>query len=361
MRTCDCAIVRALREPDRLDQFSMAEWDTLIRQGRRADLLARLHGLVQEKNLLASLPEAPRAHLQAARVVADKQATAVAWEVRKIRAAIAHTGAPLILLKGAAYCMAALAAGRGRVFSDVDILVPRQRINHVEAALMLHGWVATQHDAYDQRYYRTWMHEIPPLLHIRRLSVIDVHHAILPETARLRPDPALLLAAAQPIADEPGVYTLAPADMVLHSASHLFCGEFGHGLRDLSDIDLLLREFGTVAGFWDGLVARAQSLDLARPLYYALHWATRLFATPVPPIVLREIDACARPSTPVKTLMNALLQRTLAPDHASCRDALSVPARALLYARAHWLRMPPHLLAYHLAHKALFPPRAATN
>lgn len=361
MHTADCAIIRALREPAGLVQASAGEWDAIIRQGRRADLLARLHWTLEQTGVLNALPEATRAHLESAQVIARKQASAVTWEVRKIRQALVNIGTPLILLKGAAYCMSGLMASQGRVFSDIDIMVPKTYIYQVEAALMLHGWVATQHDAYDERYYRTWMHEIPPLMHIKRLSVIDVHHAILPETARLRPDPALLLAAAQPIADEPGVYTLAPADMVLHSASHLFCGEFEHGLRDLSDIDLLLREFATVAGFWDGLVPRAQSLDLARPLYYALHWATQLFATPVPPLVLREIGACARPSTSVKTLMNALLQRTLAPDHASCRDVLSVPARGLLYARAHWLRMPAHLLAYHLAHKALFPPRAATN
>ncbi|GBL44238.1 hypothetical protein SFMTTN_0033 [Sulfuriferula multivorans] len=361
MHTADCAIIRALREPTGLVQASAGEWDVIIRQGRRADLLARLHWTLEQTGVLNTLPEATRAHLESAQVIARKQAGAVKWEVRKICQALVNIGAPLILLKGAAYCMGGLMASQGRIFSDVDIMVPKTCIDQVEAALMLHGWVATQHDAYDQRYYRTWMHEIPPLMHLKRQSVIDVHHAILPETARLKPDPALLLAAAQAIPSEPGLFTLAPADMVLHSASHLFCGEFEHGLRDLSDIDLLLREFDTVAGFWDDLVPRAQRLDLARPLYYALHWAVRLFATPVPSPVLHEIDACARPSTPAKQLMNTLLQRALVPDHVSCHDALSVPARGLLYARAHWLRMPAHLLAYHLAHKALFPPHSAAN
>ncbi len=361
MHPNDCLVVRALRGTLPLESLRMNEWDLLIRQGRKAGLLARLHWQWAQTGQIQQVPEAALAHLLSARVIADKQALAVRWEVSQIRTTLLPIGVPLTLLKGAAYCLSGLVAGRGRVFSDVDILVPKTHIAQVESALKMRGWVATQHDAYDQRYYRNWMHEIPPLVHLKRLSVIDVHHAILPETARLKPNPALLLAAVQAIPAETDLFTLAPADMVLHSASHLFCGEFEHGLRDLSDIDLLLREFGTVAGFWDGLVARAQRLDLARPLYYALHWAVQLFATPVPSPVLREIDACARPSMPVNTLMNALLQRALAPDHASCHDALSVPARGLLYARAHWLRMPPHLLAYHLAHKALFPPRAAAN
>ncbi|WP_311964411.1 nucleotidyltransferase family protein, partial [Acinetobacter baumannii] len=96
--------------------------------------------------------------------------------------------------------MAGLDAGRGRLFSDVDILVPKPRLDEVEAALMLHGWASTHLDPYDQRYYREWMHEIPPKVHVRRGISIDVHHAIMPETAADRPDPDLLRAAAIPIA-----------------------------------------------------------------------------------------------------------------------------------------------------------------
>ena len=70
----------------------------------------------------------------------------------------------------------------------------------VEGALMLHGWSTTHHDAYDQRYYRKWMHELPPLKHNTRGTVLDVHHAILPVTARLKPDSRKLLAASRPIA-----------------------------------------------------------------------------------------------------------------------------------------------------------------
>ncbi|MES2405920.1 MAG: nucleotidyltransferase family protein [Pseudomonadota bacterium] len=361
MHPADCLIVRALRDTLQLTSLPMREWDLLIRQGRKAGLLARLHWQWTQSGQIKQVPEAALAHLQSARIIADKQALAVRWEVSQIRTTLLSIGVPLTLLKGAAYGLSGLAAGRGRVFSDVDMLVPKTHIALVEAALKMRGWVATQHDAYDQHYYRNWMHEIPPLVHLKRLTVIDVHHAILPETARMKPDPALLLDAVRAIPGESGLFTLAPSDMVLHSASHLFCGEFEHGLRDLSDIDLLLREFSTTAGFWDELVPRARQLDLMRPLYYALHWATRLFATPIPTNVLNAIYTCGRPLAPVKQFMDTLLKRALAPDHVSCHDALSATARMLLYTRAHWLRMPPHLLAYHLAHKALFPPRAAEN
>ena len=70
---------------------------------------------------------------------------------------------------------------------------------------------------------------------------------------------------------------LCPADMVLHSATHLFHNEdLSQGLRDLADLDSLLRHFGQEPGFWEELPRRAAELDLARPLYYGLRYATRV-------------------------------------------------------------------------------------
>jgi len=56
--------------------------------------------------------------------------------------------------------------------------------------------------------------------------------------------------------------------------------------------------------------------------------------------------------------MDALYLRALLPAHASCTDAYTACARALLYLRATWLRMPPLLLVRHLLHKALLSRRA---
>jgi hypothetical protein len=54
--------------------------------------------------------------------------------------------------------------------------------------------------------------------------------------------------------------------------------------------------------------------------------------------------------------MDGIFSRALDPAHASCSDALSPPARQAAYIRAHWLRMPSHLLLPHLFHKAFISP-----
>ena len=139
--------------------------------------------------------------------------------------------------------------------------------------------------------------------------------------------------------------------MVLHSATHLFCNEdVGNSLRDLVDLDSLLCEFASEESFWPRLTVRAGELDLTRPLYYALRYAVRLLDTPVPDRVLGAAEI-GRPPTLLRGLMDALFLRTLQPNPAS--NGLGSLARGSLYVRAHWLRMPPLLLAQHLAVKAL--------
>lgn len=343
----DRALRAALRD---IEQVFAGDWEALIQRGREADLLGTLGFRLEERGWLARVPAAPRAHLVAAQTVCRAQQVAVRREVAEISRALRPLGVPIVLLKGAAYLLAALPPSRGRVFSDVDILVPKQALPQVESALMLAGFATTHVHPYDQRYYRRWMHELPPMQHVRRMTVLDVHHTIIPETARVHPEAAALFRAAVPLADQPGFSVLAPIDMVLHSATHLFHNEeLTHGLRDLVDIDALLGHFGRNARFWDGLVERAAELQLGRPLYYALRWTSRLVGTEVPARVVDAVDRHA-PAAPVAALMDVFLGCGLRPEAALASTRWS---RRGLYVRGHWLKMPVPLLAWHLTVKAL--------
>jgi hypothetical protein len=117
--------------------------------------------------------------------------------------------------------LAGLPLARGRTFTDLDILVPRERLEEVEASLLAAGWVHHNTDDYDQRYYRRWMHELPPMYHPDRGVLMDVHHSILPLTSRLTPDIESFWAESVPL-PMPSFRALCPADMLLHSAAHLF-------------------------------------------------------------------------------------------------------------------------------------------
>ena len=349
-------VALSLREPERICEFSLSSWELLIRQARSAGLLARIAALLEERALLANVPAAPAAHLAAARTLATAQQDEVRREVTHIGDALRSLSTPVVLLKGTAYLLAGLPASLGRTFSDVDVLVPRDRLAEAEAALMLAGWATTHRSAYDQRYYRRWMHQLPPLQHIRRQTVLDVHHAILPDTARLRPSSRRLLAAAEPLESHPGFSILSPPDLLLHSMAHLFHNEdMSRGLRDLSDLDLLMRHFADRPGFWNQLLERSRELDLERPLYYGLRQANAILGTPVPSSVL-EVSRHAAPGWPLRDVMDRLWSDALRTPHRSSRRPMTPIALFALYVRAHWLRMPPGLLARHLAVKALTQP-----
>jgi hypothetical protein len=354
-------LLRALRAPRQLAGLAPSGWDMLLRQAENANLSATLHHWLERHDMLAqALPQA-REQLSWSAVLARRHRQATYWEMRLIGQALAGLGLPLLLLKGGAYAAAGLPPAAGRLFSDIDILVPDDSLAQVEAALMRHGWVGNHHDAYDQRYYREWMHELPPMTHVLRQTAIDVHHTILPRSAAQRPDAQLLRAAARPLAGAdapPGAAVLAPLDMVLHSATHLFAdGEFDKGLRDLWDLHLLLTHFGEhEPGFWEALPARARQHQLQRFMFYGLRYSAMLLGTPVPSATVAAMAADG-PPRPQLALMDALLTRALLPHHPSCRGAGAALADFLLYVRGNWLRMPPLRLARHLFHKALLAPK----
>ncbi len=353
MKPAPDSIIQAFLRPESLAGLSPVEWDLLIRQGRRANILGKLACELDERGMMPDMLDAARFHLQSMETVARQQGRAIRWEVRCISEALAATGVPVILLKGAAYVMADLPASHGRVFTDVDILVPKAAIARVESALMMHGWSGGHHDVYYQRYYRRWMHEIPPMVHVRRGTVIDVHHAILPETARIKVNTAALWDAPVPLPGYDNLFVLQPIDMVLHSATHLFHeGELHNGLRDLFDLDSMLRHFGESSGFWDEIAPRARHLGLERPLYYALRYTQLILDTPIPQFV---IDSISGPVAPIRSVMDFCYRRALRPDHASCANRGTPLAKWMLYIRSHWIRMPFYLLVYHLSRKALMP------
>jgi hypothetical protein len=347
----DNQLLRTFANPARVASMGIASLERLLGQARLAGLTARLSYRIEDAGYLDGLPARVRTQFAAARAVAEGHRRGLEWEVNRLHRVLTDAGFRMLLLKGAAYAMARLPMARGRASADVDIMVPVDRVGSVEKHLLAHGWEFDELEPYDLRYYRRWGHELPPLRHRERGSVLDVHHTILPPKSRLRPDPEVLWRAAVPLPD--GSMAFCPTHMALHVAVHLFQdGEIAGGLGNLIDFDDLCRHFGRQTGFWGQLAPDAVELGLTRPLLYALRYASRLLGTPVPAMVMAEAERAGKPPPPVLAAMDPLVCRALTPDLPEHRSPWQGVARLCLYIRSHWLRMPPLPLAAHLLRKA---------
>jgi len=334
-------LVAAFRDPATTRGLDEEGWTALLTAARPERLLGTLGARLAGEDLRPDV----RTVLKDARVDAAHARTAALWEAEMTRRALEPLGIRTVLLKGAAYAAAGLSAAEGRTIGDLDILVPRGRIAEAEAALLAAGWEGVKTGDYDQRYYRDWMHELPPLIHRERDRMIDVHHTILPLTHRRRPDPAALLARS--VAAGRGFFVLGLEDMIVHASAHLIAdGDLAGGLRNLWDVHCLLRqlerdhvvEHGSKAGLDSRLRASAQEHDLTDAVGRACRLSVYLYGDRQ--AVLDPLD-------------RAMLRRLLARD--GWGRARRPATRLAFTVREHWMRMPPLMLARHLFRKATRP------
>jgi hypothetical protein len=342
--------VALLRHPAGATALDADGWDGVVRVGRSARLLAVLGARLAALNLLGDVPPAVRAHFDSEAAVARHRAAIAGYELHEVGRVLAPLEVPCIALKGVAYALQGLPMARGRLFADVDILVPQRDLDRIEAALVAAGWEMEALHPHDARYYREWAHELPPLTFPGRGVEVDVHHALLPRTSRLAADVDALFAHSAPAAQVPW-RVLAPEDQVLHAAAQLFHdADLTARLRELADLDGLLRAFPAHRGFWDRLAMHARLHRLERPLWYALRYVPAYLGTPVPDDIRDGL--VAPPPRACIAAMDTLVARAVLPaDPDVGTTRLQRLARGALFARSHWLRMPPALLARHAANK----------
>ena len=187
-------LVTALRDPTSTGALDAKGWTALLTIARAEQLIGTLANRLAEQEM----PGLVAAILDDARTNAEYQKRTALWEADCARRALASYPGKVVLMKGTAYVAADLMAGQGRHIGDLDIMVAQDDLPQVEALLLGEGgWEWVKEDAYDDAYYRDHMHELPPMIHKERDAMIDVHHTILPMTARPMPDAATMLADAQ--------------------------------------------------------------------------------------------------------------------------------------------------------------------
>jgi len=346
MHETNVSLTDLLCKPNLIFAIPAAHQNTLLRMAKQIGLLGFIAKNVNWEKRTGATADI----LEGAAKHVDYHVKMLDWEVHCLSTIFSDFPEKVILLKGAAYRMMKLDFSKGRFASDIDILVSKRMLDMAEERLLKMGWEFMTADDYEQHYYREWMHELPPLRHKERGTIIDLHHNILPETSKYRVDSEMLISAAIP--SEQGFYTLSPEDTVLHKAVHLFVeGDLKYGLKELIDLHMLFNQLGQKPGFWENLLTRSKQLGFQRPLFYALYFCRRFFKLKLQPYIWKDISNFA-PNAPIKKITLSLMERSFLPDDLDHPRFITKRAQNLTYLRSHLLRMPLFLLIKHLSRQA---------
>lgn len=316
---------------------------------RKEGLLARFALRLSDDLVNIPYPHIKR-HLNSAIIQADRLAHFCKSEALIVNKALNGLSAAPIFLKGVAYVLQDNPLMYGRMFNDMDVLVAKTDIPKSEIALFSAGWVQQKMDNYDEKYYREWTHEIPPLIHSKRDTVIDLHHNLIPIISGRAPDIDLFFQGS--IQTAHGM-VLRPAALALHSIIHLFANEeFHNAFRDINDIYTLFCIHNNDA-FWDDILRLARKTDFTDELFMALDSVQYLYNAQIPPKVLSLINKAVlkKHSKNKVKLWQFIYRLSLQPKHKLIKPKYASFALALAFLRGHMVKMPFKVLLPHIAYK----------
>lgn len=319
-----------------VQQATPQQWTTFLQQARQQGLTARFYYVLQTKQLLDQVPLQVKLHGESGARYAQKQQHSLYSELQQLEPLFAVADYPCLLLKGAAYRTQALAVSFGRLFSDIDILVPAAQLRHVRDRLFFYGFREAEMTDYDRDYYLNWSHQNPPLQHYQRGTVIDLHHHIYPTASARAIDITPLFSHAVNI---PGSAFKVPASahLFIHAAVHLFYQEETHKLtKDVIDLNDLLLEVQHQQQL-DFMLEQAAQMSVLSAVINACWVLIRLFNNEAAKLVLHQA-AMYRHQPLVCNLLLTMLQG---------RPARAWFARQLWFVRGHSLKMRWQVLIYH--------------
>ncbi len=230
-----------------LDDFDANKWNSFVRVLRENSLVASFYHRLERSNQLYCIPEYCEDMFLSAINFANAQVIQTEVQGKKLIRLFNAIDIPFVFLKGAAYIIGSKRNSMGRLMTDIDICVEKENIDKAEEALLGAGWSFKNMDEHDDKYYREWSHEIPPLKHDNEGVVLDVHHTLIPPIKGRLLDIHALIHSSESDSDFSSTIP-SRAWLVLHSALHLILNEdVKNGLRDLTDIFVLLYGEGSAS------------------------------------------------------------------------------------------------------------------
>lgn len=321
-------------------QAAPSDWTTLLSECRKHGLLAKGWFVLADKQLDLVVPFAVSRQFASGAKYAAKQQQTLFYELKQLESMLQRLNGPCLLLKGAAYRSLGLRVSRGRLFSDIDLLVAEDNFNEFKNALFFQGFYESEIAEYDRQYYLRWSHQNPPLQHFERDTVIDLHHHIFPVSSAEQLNIAPIFEKAQSIN---GSSFKVPCleHLFIHAAVHLFWQEESHrSVKDIIDLNQLVDDFA-VPDRLLSLSAEARTIGASDAVSNVMYVLVQVFGSEVASQYLALTGAAA----PKRFVCWCFIQ-TL-----QSKSFISTLCRCLWFIRGHSLKMRWHILLYHAVAK----------
>lgn len=339
-------IATLIVSPEQVETFSLTDWNELVFILRKEKMLARFYDILERAQLATFVPPEASRHFTNARIVSRKQTELAKKEAAELSKALGNMCEFVVFLKGVAYSVTDNEASLGRVYSDIDLLVPKNTLVNVEQYLAVVGWKRKELEDYDEMYYRKWAHEIPPMQHGSRGTVLDIHHNFVPIVSGRGIDTRAFVEEYRVTHD--GVSVLTEPAMFFHSAIHLLFNEdMSSAFRDMTDLYLL--SHSQPQEFYLDVLEITEKHGFKKECILAFHLLSIHFNIKFPLSVetsvneeLKNISICEL----------KLLKRLTLPKHRLLADGELLFNQWLGEIRGHWMKMPLFVLTYHITIKS---------
>ncbi|MES9963267.1 MAG: nucleotidyltransferase family protein [Candidatus Sedimenticola sp. 20ELBAFRAG] len=262
---CDCLAFSD--ENDRLSStLSMTDfpWEGFIESASQHLVTPALHNTLKEKGVLESIPRDVADYLEATLILNRTRNEELQCDLLKIGEQFNIHGITPVALKGAASLVEELYPDNGmRVLSDLDIVIPKQRLD--ECVKILHGLgFQTQTDFEDE--FTGICHHYYPLVKKDGITVVELHLEVVHDGYQ-EMLPLQLLEENCQVIDWQGarIATLSPTLRVLHNILHTHLADSNFrfkqvSLRQLYELGMIVRKESTAID-WDWILSQFETND----------------------------------------------------------------------------------------------------
>lgn len=204
-----------------INGFSEANWQEAVAEADAAALLPTWFAALRTRGLSAHVPEPLRDAMAASLLLNRERNAHLRAQAQDLSACLAGIDCPAVYLKGMGHILDGTYADRGaRLTSDIDVLVPRARIEEAGRQMFAHGYrIEAAPEVRDLTVSR-FNHHLAPMRREGELAGTELHYAFLSHRAEPVEAADILAAAVRPDENSPVMVpcpTHAAAIAVMHA------------------------------------------------------------------------------------------------------------------------------------------------